>query len=175
MIEAMAFDAGRMGTLITFLLDAARLSSGQLKLAVVPMDLTALATQVQTDLSRPELVPIEVSGERLVLPVDGERFRTILTALVEACRWWGEEGPVRIGVEPGPPVTVRVSRSKTALDRAAARDLFGPRPPGSGGGSKVGLFVANGLAKAHGGALEVDAGERIEFDLTLPGTPQAER
>ncbi|HCP62749.1 MAG TPA: hypothetical protein DIU14_09830 [Actinobacteria bacterium] len=172
MIEAMAFDAGRMGTLITFLLDAARLSSGQLKLAIVPMDLTALAAQVQADLSRPELVPIEVAGERLLVPVDGDRFRTILTALVEACRWWGEEGPVRIEVEPGPPVVVRVSRSKTALDRERARELFGPRPPGSGGGSKVGLFVANGLAKAHGGTLEVDADDRIEFVVTLPATPE---
>jgi len=161
-----------IGVLITFLLDAARLSSGQLKLAIVPMDLTALAAQVQADLSRPELVPIEVAGERLLVPVDGDRFRTILTALVEACRWWGEEGPVRIEVEPGPPVVVRVSRSKTALDRERARELFGPRPPGSGGGSKVGLFVANGLAKAHGGTLEVDVDDRIEFVVTLPATPE---
>jgi signal transduction histidine kinase len=61
-----------------------------------------------------------------------------------------------------------VSRAGTVLALDEARALFRPRAPGTGGGSKVGLFVAKGLAEAHGGSLDVSTDGAIRFVLTLP-------
>ena len=50
-----------------------------------------------------------------------------------------------------------------------AEALFLPRRPGTGAGSKIGLFVARGVAEAQGGRAwaETDGG-RLAFHLVLP-------
>ena len=110
-----------------------------------------------------------VSGSEAKALVDPARLRTILQALVEAAQWWGADGPVRVAVEPGDGrPAVSVWRSGSTLDEGAVDDLFRPRAPGTGGGSKVGLFVARGLVLAHGGDLSVTATPDVRFTLTLP-------
>ena len=97
-----------------------------------------------------------------------------MVALIEAAHWWGEEGPVRIGVSGGKEPVVSVERSGSTLDDRAGPGLFRPRPPGSGSGSKVGLFVAKELAEAMGAQLSVQARPDVTFSLTLPqGQPGA--
>jgi signal transduction histidine kinase len=93
---------------------------------------------------------------------------TMLQALVEAAQWFGEEGPVQIEATSKPEPMVRVFRASTQLDDEAAAALFLPRSPGTGGGSKVGLYAAKGLAEAHGGRLEAETNGGIAFTLTLP-------
>jgi len=163
MVEGMAHDAARMRMLVAFLVDAARIAAGRLQLNLDSVDLLEVALRVRRDLGRPDM-EIEVGGDRAESMADPERLHTILAALVEAAQWWGEEGPVHVDVVPE---GIAVWRGRTSLDPAAARALFGPRRPGTGGGSKVGLFVARGLVEAHGGALEVDAGEAIRFVVAL--------
>ena len=169
MIDAMAYDAGRMQVLISQLVDAARLASGSLGLAVSPTDLLRVATKVRDQVSRPEFAEVEVAGPSVEAAADPERLRIMLVALVEAAQWWGEEGPVHIEVAIDPEPHITVTRRGTGFDEGAAGDLFAPRRPGAGGGSKVGLFVAKGLADAHGGRLTAAApGGSVRFDLILP-------
>jgi len=111
---------------------------------------------------------VAVFGESSVALVDPKRLRTMLLALIEGAQWFGEEGPVRIETRDGDVPRVRVFRAGTQLDRQGAEALFRPRAPGTGGGSKVGLFVAKGLAEAQGGTLEVDTEGGLGFILTLP-------
>jgi signal transduction histidine kinase len=92
----------------------------------------------------------------------------MLLAMVESAQWFAEQGPVTIEVSSEPSPTLRVWRDRSLVHAAEAERLFVPRTPGSGGGSKVGLFVARGLAEAHGGSLKTEAGERLVFTLTLP-------
>jgi RNA methyltransferase, TrmH family len=169
MVGSMAFDAGRMRSLVAQLVDAARLSAGRVELGMEPVDLLMVARTVAEQASHPDLPSVDVQGEPAVVMADPARVGTILRALVDASAWWGQEGPVvvAVGSDEGLP-TVQVSRRGGELDHRTAQDIFTPREPGTGGGSKVGLHVAKGLAEAHGAALSAEGGGRIRFTLRFP-------
>jgi signal transduction histidine kinase len=170
MVESILHDAGRLASIVDQLVDAARMEAGTLHLALAPVDLLEVSERLRDERDRMGLPPVEVSGERAMAMADPDRVRTILHALVESAGWWGEEGPVRIEVRSDPGPFVRVWRAVTALEPDGARSLFEPHTPGSGQGSKVGLFVAKGLARAHGGTLDVSVEDGLAFTLGLaPG------
>jgi len=164
MVEGIAHDAARMRLLVAQLVDAGRLASGSLHLRIVPLDALEVAGGAARELRTPDLA-VTVDGEPTLVPADAERLRTIVAGLVEAAQWWGENGPVRVEVREG---ELRVWREGTSFSPEQARDLLAPRRPGTGGGSKVGLFVAKGLAEAHGGTLQVEARGGIRFAVRLP-------
>jgi hypothetical protein len=64
---------------------------------------------------------------------------------------------------------VRASRSVVGLLPDEVEPLFTPRRPGEGAGSKIGLFVARGVAEAQGGRCwgTIDDGV-LTFHLELP-------
>jgi signal transduction histidine kinase len=167
-LEGLAHDAGRMEIVLNQLVDAARLLSGTLELAPVPTDLLQSAQEVGKEFGRWNDFAIAVEGEPTRASVDPARLRSMILAMVESAQWFGEEGPVEVEVRAVPSPTLTVSRAKPSISSGEASHLFEPREPGTGGGSKVGLFVARGLARAHGGTLEANAGERLTLSLTLP-------
>ncbi len=169
MVDSMAFDGGRMRSLVAQLVDAARLSSGRLELSLEPVELLATARTVAAQASHPDLPTVEVRGEPTVVTADGARVATILRSLVDAAAWWGREGPVSVTVgSPDGHPTVEIVRRGGDLDERTARHLFAPREPGTGGGSKVGLFVARALAEAHGATLSAEAPSGVRFTLSFP-------
>ncbi len=168
MVDTMDYDARRMRSLVAQLVDAARLSTGSLGLMLEPVELLEAARKAATEANHPEIPPVEVSGEAVTVVADRKRLATVLDALIEACRWWGEQGPVTISVRAAPHAALEVSRRGSRLDPAEAQDAFAPRTSGTGGGSKVGLFVARGLADAHGASLTVDGGVAVRFTLAFP-------
>ena len=169
MLGGIAHDADRMAGIVAQLVDAARLESGRLSLSKEPVDLLEAARAAQEDVLPTARCGIDVMGtDRVRALADPARVATILRALLEGAQWWGEDGPVRVEVMTEPRPIVRVSRAKTALDQEGAAELFRPRPPGSGRGSKMGLYVARGLAEAHGGRLDVAIDDGVAFVLELP-------
>jgi TrmH family RNA methyltransferase len=168
MLRSVAFDAGRMRGLVAQLVDAARLSSGTVTLSLQPLDLLELARKVASRSEHPDLPAIEVGGDPVQVSADARRVETVLEALIEASRWWGSEGPVSIQVEARPNPTITVGRRGGSADLAWAGDVFAAREAGSGGGSKVGLYVAKGLAEAHGASIRAEAGHGIGFVVTFP-------
>ncbi|MDP8955483.1 MAG: HAMP domain-containing histidine kinase [Actinomycetota bacterium] len=170
MIEGIVHDAARMNVIITQLVDAARLATGSLGLAPVPTDLDEALRAIVDEVSKWATFDVEMSErvDGVRAAVDRARLRTIVLAVMEAANWWGEEGAVQIETAPGPPPTIRVSRTGTSLSPDEAQALLRPRAPGTGGGSKAGMFVAKGLVEAHGGKLEVGVEDGITFRVTLP-------
>jgi RNA methyltransferase, TrmH family len=169
MVQTMIFDGGRMRTLVAQLVDAARLTSGGVELSLEPVDLLGIARKVAGEASHAELPPVEVEGEPATVTADPKRLETIVAGLVEGARWYGSDGPVVITVRTSPDSSVEVTRGGARVDARDAEALFSPREPGTGGGSKLGLFVAKGLAEAHGANLEAGAGDGIRFVLTFSG------
>jgi TrmH family RNA methyltransferase len=169
MLEGMEHDAQRMEVVLSQVVDAAKLASGTLELTRVPTNLLEMATKVRADATAWEQADVEVSGRPVTAVVDRARLRTMLLAMIESAQWFGDRGPVTMEVEDRPHPTVRVWRQGTAVSPQDADRLFVPRTPGTGAGSKIGLFVAQRLAEAHGGSLVAQVGDRLELTLTLPG------
>jgi TrmH family RNA methyltransferase len=172
MIEGVAGDAFRMEAIIAQLVDAARMQAGALDLAPAPTDLLAVANRIGEEVGRWSQLELEVAGSPAVARVDPARLRTMLLALIESAQWWGETGPVHVETRVDPNPTVVVRRAGSALEPAVTEGLFKPRMPGSGSGSKVGLYVAKGVAEAHGGTVTAVTTEGIAFTLTLPPAPE---
>jgi TrmH family RNA methyltransferase len=169
MLHGIAQDAARMEVIVSQLVDAARISSNRLALRMEPTDLLQIARKVGDEMAGWGSAEVEVSGEPFRTSVDPGRLRMAILALVEGAQWWGDSGPVRVAVVAAPEPAIVVSRRCSELDAESIHTMFEPRPPGTGAGSKVGLFVARGLVEAHGGTLSVDADEAITFTVTLPG------
>jgi RNA methyltransferase, TrmH family len=175
MLQGVADDGTRMGVIVSQLVDAARLRSGRMELDMVETDLLGAAEAVATEMGRWASVEIDVEGKAAHVVVDRARLRLILIALVDGAHWWGEEGAVHIKVATGGTPGLIVERAGSTLDEDVAAGVFRPRPPGTGGGSKVGLSVAKELAEAMGGGLSLRARPDVRFSLTLPPRPPGSR
>lgn len=170
-------ESRRAGRLVDDMVDMARIDAG-LTLAPAPTDLLALVTE---QVSRVALIhpaiDVSVSGRPVVVVADPGRVSQILANLVDnACQATPPGGAVDIAVstqpgwahvvigDSGPGVAAadraRIFERMVRLDGARDRRI---------GGSGLGLAVARGLARSHGGDLVyVDTGSGATFRLDLP-------
>ena len=84
--------------------------------------------------------------------------------------WWAGEGATTIGAERREGnLHVWASRAGASIDAAGAEGLFIPRRPGTGAGSKIGLYVARAVAETQGGrAWSEVSGDTLSFHVELP-------
>lgn len=161
-------ESRRAGTLVADLLELSRIDAG-LQLHLAPVDLRHLADSQATRLSlvAPDLT-INVTGTGTVT-ADPERLAQVLANLLDNARQVGARSvqisvaPTGVLVEddgPGVPVEVR--------ERIFHRLVHGPQSNGAG----LGLAIARGIVRAHGGDLTVadraDGRRGAAFHLNLP-------
>jgi RNA methyltransferase, TrmH family len=171
LLDGAAHESVRLELVVAQLVDAARLASGQVRLTLEPIRLLDAVNRLVHDVGFDALgIPIEVTGGETTVSADSARLRSIVSAMVEGVAWWGEEGPVRISVTDRPGPQIRVARTRPTVAAGEVERMFVPRAPGTGSGTKIGLFVARGLAEAHGGSLRGEAGADLELTLTLPAS-----
>ena len=168
----------RLQRLIRDLLDVARLEQGLFTLSRVPTDLVELVrdTGAGFSIGTTEVV-VRASVDELCIDVDPERLRQALENLLSNAT---KHSP------PGVPVRVEVGATHHA-DQAMAtitvRDQGPGIPPevlprlftrfaagGTTAGLGLGLYLAHGIATAHGGMLKAEstAGAGAQFILALP-------
>jgi TrmH family RNA methyltransferase len=171
MLAGIVYDTDRLNGILRQLVDAARLAAGSLDLFPERVDVGRLVQTVAESVRRdPDHPPVLWNDGTVEAFVDPERLRMILEAFMESLVWWTNEGPVEVrGALHGDRLALEVTRRGTELSQEEAERLFRPRPPGSGAGSKIGLFVALGVAAAHGGtaSVRVDDGT-LSFLLDVP-------
>ncbi|HEX6230585.1 MAG TPA: TrmH family RNA methyltransferase [Actinomycetota bacterium] len=170
MLTGIVFDTDRLNSIVRQLVDAARLAAGSLDLFPERVDVGNLVARVGESLGRdPDHPPVIWEGGQTEAFVDPERLRLILEAFVESLVWWTNEGPVRArGERREGRLLLEVSRRGTELTQEEAERLFRPRAPGTGAGSKIGLFVALGVAAAQGGTASVRVNDALTFALDVP-------
>lgn len=164
--------AAQMEAVIRNSQDARHIEAGTMELKAQPVDLEAAVGDVVADLSH------ALEGHRVVVDArpgstavaDPLRLRQMITNLLTNAAKFSPGGTtVTVSVTPG---TVRVHDEGPGIpaeQREAVFEKFGRldhKVPGSG----LGLYVARGVARAHGGDLRVvDATDGATFELTLPG------
>jgi len=167
----------RLRQFLDQLLDSRRLDEGLFTLTLQPVDLAALVRETVSRLHSDE-VPIEVRApDELIVEVDPDRLRQALENLLSnALTYSPPSTPVLVEVaeETGPAAP---SASIAVRDRGPgiAPELlprlftrFGRSPTSRGLG--LGLYLAHGIATAHGGTLTVDSkpGAGATFRLRIP-------
>jgi TrmH family RNA methyltransferase len=171
MLQGIVYDADRMDTILRLLVDASRVATGTLEIFPERVDLAEVTVGIVGSLRRdPEHPEVRWAGAGDLIVVDPGRLKTAILAFVEALVWWGGEGPITIeGGRSGNLLSISASRAGTELDADGVEGLFIARPPGTGGGSKIGLFVTRSVARAQGGRAWGDADDgRLAFHLELP-------
>jgi TrmH family RNA methyltransferase len=171
MLRGIVHDADRMDTIVRQLVDAARVIGGTLEIFPERTDVAELVSTIaEQQLRDPDHPAVEWTGSVREVLVDPSRLKTAVQAFLESLVWWCTEGPVRVeGEVVAGRLLLSASRAGTDLTSEQADALFVPRRPGTGGGSKMGMFVTRAVAQAQGGRAwaEVDAG-RLMFHLEIP-------
>jgi signal transduction histidine kinase len=171
MLQGIVHDADRMDTILRQLVDAARVVSGTLEPFPERVDVAELVIAMSDAQRRdPDHPAVEWGGDGITVFVDPTRLKTALLAFMEALVWWGADGPILIKARHAAGLlTVSASRLCSSLAPEQVEELFLPRRPGTGAGSKIGLFVTRGVMEAQGGrswgAIE---GDRLTFSLEIP-------
>jgi TrmH family RNA methyltransferase len=171
MLAGIVHDADRMDQTLRLLVDAARVASGSLEAFPERVDVGDLVAGLAEQQARdPEHPEVSWRGDPGPFFVDATRLRTALLAFDEALGWWAGPGPIDVtSAREGDALVVAMSRDGSTIGADDAEDLFQPRRPGSGGGSKIGLYVVRGVARALGGDADAHVADgRLHLRLSLP-------
>jgi signal transduction histidine kinase len=178
--KQIASVSGRMGRLITHVLDLSRLQSGVgLVSNRETRDLEALLRDIAAE-SRAAHPDIEII-ERLAgigsAPIDADRIAQVLGNLISNARHHGTAGkPILLeGERRDDRLLVRVVNHGPAISDEALQTLFEPFKRGSldnptnPRGLGLGLYIASSIVREHGGALTVVSGDGlVTFTVALP-------
>jgi PAS domain S-box-containing protein len=165
MLTTVHADSDRLSRLITELLDVARLDTGRLSMHQRPCDLPVLVMRVVDSVraGAPHRIEVTMADDLPEVWADPDKLTQVLTNIVE--------NAIRHGSDP---VTVTAYRDDSAGDRGV--DLVAVQVDDSGegiapeirqraftkfwttgqrGGSGLGLYLVNGLVRAHGGTVTI--------------------
>jgi signal transduction histidine kinase len=179
MLTTVSADSDRLSRLIAELLDVARIDTGRLQLYPRPSDAGVLVRRVVESVaagtSRP--IDLDVADDLPTITVDPDKFTQVVTNLVENAVRHGS-GSVRIGLETSGSeprgVLLSVEDEGDGIAPELRARVFTKFWTGGGsGGSGLGLYLVNGLVKAHGGSVTIgDAdGGGARILVALPSVP----
>ena len=175
--EAALKGIRRLTRLIHDLLDAARLDQGVFHLALQPVNLAALASEVASTLSTPAHEVRASVSEEVIVCADPSRVSQCLENLVSNALHHSPQGsPVIVlvskkQVEGGERGIAEVVDEGPGVPATLLPQLFQRFSRGEGSsGLGLGLYLARRIAVAHGGDLSVEsqAGKGARFRLELP-------
>ena len=177
----IAAEAAHMHSLVSGILDLARLEAGAERANLESVDLLGLARGVCAGLTpqaRERRQSLECRGRAVVARADPERLQRALSNVLDnAIKFTGEGGRITVTVElvgACPTIAVRDTGSgipASALPRIFDRFFTGDRSR-SGSGSGLGLAIARQAVELQGGRIEVSsrpgAGTEVRIQLCPP-------
>ncbi|MEJ7832723.1 MAG: ATP-binding protein [Nocardioides sp.] len=164
MLATVSADADRLSRLIAELLDVARIDTGRLQLYPRPSNVAVLVSRVVDSVTAGTHRPIElhVADHLPEVGMDPDKFTQVVTNLVENAVRHGE-GTVRVAVEalgrPDDHGGIRITvddEGEGIPDELRLRVFTKFWKDGARGGSGLGMYIVNGLVRAHGGTVAID-------------------
>ncbi len=164
MLRTVAVDADRLSRLIADLLDVARIDTGRLQMHTRPCDVVVLSERVvasvQHATSRRIVLDVDQVSPPPPVAADPDKVTQVVTNLVENAVRHGE-GDVKVTVALAPAdssyVAITVVDQGEGIPVELRNQVFTKFwTASSGGGSGLGLYIVNGLVRAHGGTVSID-------------------
>jgi signal transduction histidine kinase len=161
MLTTVHADSDRLSRLITELLDVARLDTGRLSMHQRPCDLPVLVGRVVDSVraGAPHSIEVITPDDLPEVWADPDKLTQVLTNLVENAIRHGSD-PVTVTAyvddSAGGLVAVRVDDSGEGIAPEIRQRAFTKFwTTGQRGGSGLGLYLVNGLVRAHGGTVTI--------------------
>ncbi|WP_372728182.1 ATP-binding protein [Nocardioides sp.] len=164
MLTTVYADSERLGRLISELLDVARIDTGRLSLFPRPSDAAVLAGRVVESVGAgtSRTILLETAPDLPTVHADPDKFTQVLTNLVENAVRHGE-GRVLVTLAALPPeaeysgLRITVDDEGEGIHPTIRRRVFTKFwKHGERGGSGLGMYLVNGLIRAHGGSLAIE-------------------
>lgn len=175
--EAIYTSVRLMNRMISDLAEMGRLESGELKLHLLPLDLSWFISDLMGRLEGVEetgRIRLEVPEELPPVLADQDRLeRVFMNLLNNAMKYSDGEVTVRVS-SAGDSATVSVVDHGTGIPQDDIPHIFErfyrAKTAGRKEGLGLGLYIVKGLVEAHGGDTRVESrgGEGTTFTFTLP-------
>jgi signal transduction histidine kinase len=180
-VEAIQRSALRMDRLINSLLDATMIETGRFTVELQTEEVASLVDEAAKIL-RPQIegrslqLKARLADQLPAIQCDRERVLQIIANLVgNAIKFTKEGGEICIAaMAMQDAVCFSVSDTGCGIQECELSHVFDhywTKHPGIGEGTGLGLFIAKGIAEAHGGTIWVESkvGLGTTFFFTLPG------
>jgi signal transduction histidine kinase len=159
MLTTVHADSDRLSRLITELLDVARLDTGRLSMHPRNCDVATLTGRVIDSVraGAPHRIDFRAPEDLPEIWADPDKFTQVLTNLVENAIRHGSD-PVHVTAsKEGDLVVVHVDDSGDGISPDIRQRAFTKFwTTGQRGGSGLGMYLVNGLVRAHGGTVTID-------------------
>ncbi len=159
MLTTVHADSDRLSRLITELLDVARLDTGRLSMHQRPCDVGQLTHRVIDSVraGAPHQIEYDAPDDLPGIWADPDKFTQVLTNVLENAIRHGAD-PVSVTARPeGDLVAVQVDDCGDGIAPDIRQRAFTKFwTTGQRGGSGLGLYLVNGLVRAHGGTVTID-------------------
>jgi PAS domain S-box-containing protein len=181
MLTTVNADADRLSRLIAELLDVARIDTGRLSLYPRPVEATMLVQRVVDSVQAGTARRIDYAkpADFPLISADPDKFTQVITNLVENAVRHGD-GTVTVTTEVRPHdethamVSITVDDEGEGISPDIRRRVFTKFWTGGvRGGSGLGMYIVNGLTRAHGGTVDITEapGGGARVHLTWPVAP----
>jgi signal transduction histidine kinase len=159
MLTTVHADSDRLSRLITELLDVARLDTGRLSMHTRNCDVAALTSRVIESVraGAPHQIEFRAPDDLPDVWADPDKFTQVLTNLVENAIRHGSAPVTVTASKEGELVVVQVDDSGDGIAPEIRQRAFTKFwTTGQRGGSGLGMYLVNGLVRAHGGTVTID-------------------
>ncbi len=184
-VEAAHQQITRLSGLVGELVDATKMTEGRLPLQREPTDLVDVIRRVEHRLDS-QLVAAHSSialhtPNRVVGTWDRERLEQVVYHLLSNALRNSRGKIIKITIDPGDPVRLRVRDHGAGLSKEQAAHLFdayeGASIAHQKGNLGLGLFIVRRIVEAHGGHIHVESTPELgaTFTVELPRQPPVPR
>jgi two-component system, OmpR family, sensor histidine kinase KdpD len=180
LVDTIAEQSGRLGRMVTNLLDLSRLESGAATPAAEWVDVRDLIDAAVADVAASSEIAIDVhhGGELPLVRLDAAQLQRVLVNLLENAAKFSPPGS-QVGIAAvarAGRVDVSVSDRGPGIPESERAHIFRPFYRGRTGdapGSGLGLAIAQGLAAANGATvtLEPPNGTGTTLTVSIPAAP----